>query len=220
MFGHKSPDDRNPEDQAKTKPKATFARKVLKTGFGPITMIKQSIGTNLGKSVFEQHRIWKETSYVDMEEILAKRGSYDLEKACLRSGKTEKDVRKAYRNVQITQSALWLFVIACGAQLIGSDNSMSSSFLLVVGLLASMTAVLATVHHQVSIREKMFFSPVELFGFLAANPSALLPFPIPANWKLFTKGIKEGAGRESADQPKPLKRQKKMVVRKRSEPRE
>lgn len=164
--------------------KKTVVKSILRQSFGPVTMVRQSLGTNLGKSVVEQHRIWRETSYIDVNEIVHKRTTYDLHAACKKNGKTENDVRMSYRNVRITIALLWVPVLYCAIQLAIGDVNVLSAALMIVGFMSSLVSLMAAAHHQVTIREKAFLSPMEFGAYIAANPVVLLPVPLAKKWRL------------------------------------
>jgi hypothetical protein len=159
-------------------------KSLLRQCFGPVTMVRQSLGTNIGKSVVEQHRIWRETSYVDVNEIVQKRATYNLHAACIKNGKTENDVRVSYRNVRITIAFLWVPVLYCAIQLATGSENLVSAALLIVGVSSAVVSLLAATHHQVTIREKAFLSPMEFGAYVSAYPAVLLPIPLAKKWKL------------------------------------
>lgn len=186
--------------------KKSIAKSIIRNTLGPITMVRQSLGSNLGKGLAEQLRLWRESSYVDVNEIVRQRHLYDLEEKCRKNDRSEVDVRKAYRNVQLTMSLILAALGYCIWQLVAADVDPGSGFLLVVGCISATTAIFASAQHQACIREKMFFSPLELFAYLAAHPVALLPVSLPAGWRLYTHIVSNPSTKKSE--------RKSFVVRK------
>lgn len=170
----------------KNKPSPGPVKTFLRYTLGPVTMVKQSVGTNTGSYLKDQYHHWKKTSHVDVKAIVDQRHSFDLEEKC-RSNKTpERDVRAAYRNVRILMGAFWVGISICLVQLTMKDVALSTAFLSLVAVTAMFVSLAAAAHHQTCIREKQFLSPAEILVYIMANPVTLLPLGLPIGWKLYT----------------------------------
>lgn len=154
---------------------------------GPKSFVAQSFGTDVGGTVKEQYQEWKQINDVDIKDAISHRKSFNFEKRCLENKRKPEDVRRAYRNVATIQGFLWLGVSLSAAVAVAGTESLLSGFLNALALIALPLMILATAHHQICIREKVFLSPGELFKFVLNKPGCLIPSPLPEGWHLYTK---------------------------------
>lgn len=162
-------------------------KRFVRATLGPVTMVKQSIGTNTGSYLKDQYHHWRDTSYVAMAPIIEQRHRYDLEEKCRENRKTEADVRAAYKNVRVIMGAFWIGIVFCLFQLTTMDIALGTAFLSLIGVVSLVVSLIAAAHHQTCIREKQFLSTAETMAYLLATPSALFPVGLPHNWKLYSR---------------------------------
>ena len=183
-------------------------RRFLAVTLGPKAFVAQSFGTDVGSTLKEQYKEWKQVNDVDLNEVLSQRKNFDFEKKCFENQRKPADVRGAYRNVAIIQGFLWLGMSITVAIALSGNSSFISGLFNLMALIALPLMLLATTHHQICIKEKRFLSPGELLKLIAKRPGWLIPSPLPERWRLYTRGPESEKNTE-----KPTKR--KVTIKKR-----
>jgi len=173
-------------DKVKKKTKGPVRRFISLT-LGPKAFVAQSFGTDVGSTLKEQYKEWKQVNDVDLKQVVAHRKDFDFESRCFGNKRKPGYVRKAYRNVAIIQGFLWFGISLTLATALAGTSSLMAGLFNTMALIALPTMLLATAHHQVCIKEKRFLSPGELLKLVARRPDWLIPSPLPPEWKLYTK---------------------------------
>jgi len=160
-------------------------KQFLSLTFGPVTMVKQSIGTGLGSTLKSGFKEWKSASNVDVHEIRSSYQDYDLADRCRKNRVDEKMVRVAYRHVRIVQSFLFVAFFGVIYNLTANDLNVGGIFLSMIGIVSLPILILTTAHHQICIRENVFLTPLDMLQVLVFAPVKTLPIALPADWELY-----------------------------------
>lgn len=188
-----------------TEKKFAKTRRFFSVTLGPVEMVKQSFGSNVGSTAKDSFQILQDSNKLDVESIKKTYQSYNLEERCRANSVSEIGVRTAYRNTLVVQSSLLGALLLMVGVIAFRDLSIGGSLLTVLGAIMSFILFLACAHHQLAIREKVFLMPRDIIEVMLFAPQKLLPQSLPADWKLFEKE------KQSVKPPKPGK----IVVRKR-----
>jgi hypothetical protein len=160
-------------------------RRFFSVTLGPVEMVKQSFGSNVGSTAKDSFKILQETNKLDVESIKKTHEKYSLEAKCAANKVSEKQVRAAYRNTLVVQSCLLGALVIMIGFITLKDLSVGGWLLSVLGASMAFILFLSCGHHQLAIREKVFLMPKDILEVMLFAPQKLLPQSLPRGWRLF-----------------------------------